>query len=141
MLDIFDPSIANALAGNDLNRASDYILRQLGSIVGLNIIASDGNTSIHSIEFRTRPLDSSGFGFEWRGFVGSSNSRDDGQLIYGAHMFPILDGHRVYLTKSCTLETTELIAYRYLLLTPEHAWRDLGWKTDSNREFEHWYLE
>lgn len=32
-------------------------------------------------------------------------------------------------------------AFRYLMLTPESGWEDLGWQIDEYGEFEHWYLE
>jgi hypothetical protein len=81
------------------------------------------------------------YALTWEGFIGSSSYRDDGKLVYGAHLFPLIGGKR-----SCVVRMEEETpkydyAFRYLMLTPENGWEDRGWQIDEYGEFEHWYLE
>ena len=59
-------------------------------------------------------------------------------FVYGAHLFPLIDKFRVYLSRAEESDKKPY-SFRDLLLTPEETWKDLGWQVDEYGEFEHWY--
>jgi hypothetical protein len=81
------------------------------------------------------------FELSWHGFIGVSSYRNDGILVYGAHLFPFIGGKRACIVRMHDGKPKYDFAFRYLMLTMENGWEDRGWHIDELGEFEHWYLD
>lgn len=141
MTELFDKSIAEKLTGVLLSEAKRQLVHSLRETTGLQLIECAEGSGIHCTNVYVDSGDESPFHICWRGFIGTSNYRDDGLFVYGAHLFPLLDGRRVYLSSPDDGGDKMPYSFRYLLLTPETGWQDLGWQFDEFGEFEHWYRE
>lgn len=139
MVDLFDKVIAEKLAGAALSDAKQHLISSLREKTGLPLLERDDNSETHCTEIYCDSIDESPFNLNWRGFIGTSDYRDDGRLVYGAHLFPLLDTFRVYLSHDDEERDAKPYSFRYLMLTPEDGWKDLGWQVDEYGEFEHWY--
>lgn len=140
MIDLFDKVIAENLTGPALSDAKQRLVSSLCEVTGLSLGKRNDNEAIHRTEVYSDLIDGSHFNLSWRGFIGTSDCRDDGKFVYGAHLFPLLDAFRIHLTQSADEDSdTKPYTFRYLLLTPEDGWKDLGWQVDEYGEFEHWY--
>ncbi|MBI1311129.1 hypothetical protein GC176_07455 [bacterium] len=139
MLDLFNKVFAEKLAGTALSDAKQQLVSSLREATGLPLLRRDDNNEIHCTEIYCNSIDGSPYNLSWRGFIGTSDYRDDGMFVYGAHLFPLLDMFRVHLLRADENEDSQPYTFRYLMLTPEDGWKDLGWQVDEYGEFEHWY--
>ena len=139
MVDLFDKVIAEKLAGAALSDAKQHLVSSLRETTGLPLLQRDDNSEIHRTEIYCDSINGSPFSLNWRGFIGTSDYRDDGMFVYGAHLFPLLDTFRVYLSHDDEERDAKPYSFRYLMLTPEDGWKDLGWQVDEYGEFDHWY--
>lgn len=139
MVNLFDKLIAEKLAGGALSDAKQHLISSLREATGLPLLERDENSEIHCTEIYCDSDDGSPFTLQWRGFIGTSEYREDGKLVYGAHLFPLLDTFRVNLLREDGERDCQPYSFRYLMLTPEDGWKDLGWQVDEYGEFEHWY--
>ena len=89
----------------------------------------------HRTEIETQ--NNKGFELNWKGFIGSTNYRDDGKLEFGAFLFPFIGEKRI----KAYCENDYDYAFRYLWLKQDGKWYDLGWQIDEHYEFEHWYIK
>ncbi|MGE0529427.1 MAG: hypothetical protein AB7P49_20415, partial [Bdellovibrionales bacterium] len=97
--------------------------------------------TIHRTDVCTLTGTENGFDLSWHGFIGSSDYRNDGILVYGAHLFPFIGGKRACVVRIQNSKGYFDLVYRYLMLTPETGWEDRGWQVDEYGEYEHWYLD
>ncbi|MCE9553256.1 MAG: hypothetical protein K8T91_07750 [Planctomycetes bacterium] len=141
MKQVFDAQIADRLAGNELDKARAYLLDSLRQATEIPLQLSGANQAIHCTDVCTIAAQATTFAMTWQGFIGSSTYRDDGILVYGAHLFPLIGGNRVCLARMQDGKPKYDYAFRYLMLSPENGWEDRGWQVDEYGEFEHWYLE
>lgn len=141
MVELFDKTIAECLTGKLLEDAKRELISSLCLVTELPLLERVGDDDIHCTEVYSDSSSSPPYNVSWRGFIGTSDCRDDGMFVYGAHLFPLLDSHRVYLSQMDNNGSTANCSFRYLMLTPEHGWKDLGWQVDEYGEFEHWYRE
>jgi len=139
MVDLFDKTNAEKLAGTALSEAKQHLVSTLRETTGLPLLERDDNSAIHCTEIYCDSNEISPYNISYRGFIGTSDCRDDGMFVYGAHLFPLLDMFRVYLSRTESQSDAKPYSFRYLLLTPEEDWKDLGWQVDEYGEFEHWY--
>jgi hypothetical protein len=141
MKQVFDAQIADALAGCELDEARTYLLGSLRQVTEIPLQFSGTAASIHHTDVCTVAPRATRFALTWEGFIGSSNYRDDGILVYGAHLFPLIGGQRSSVVRMQDGIPNYDYTYRYLMLTAENGWEDRGWQIDEYGEFEHWYLE
>ena len=139
MVNLFDKVIAEKLTGAALSDAKQHLVSSLCEKTGLPLQRRDDKSEIHCTEIYCNSIDGSPFSLKWRGFIGTSDYRHDGIFAYGAHLFPLLDTFRVYLSHDEKEHDAQLYSFRYIMLTLEDGWRDLGWQVDEYGEFEHWY--
>lgn len=137
---LFDAKLADQLSGSSLEEARAYLLG-LKQTTGIPLEICGEEKTIHCTDVHTYDLNASPFTLTWEGFIGSSNYRDDGILVYGAHLFPLIGGRRCCAVRMQSGTPSYDYAFRYLSLTPEDGWRDRGWMNDEYGEFEHWYIE
>lgn len=138
---VFDAQIAETLAGSDLHEARVYLLDSLRQVTQLPLELCGDARTIHCTDVRSIVPRANPYALTWEGFVGSSNHRDDGILVYGAQLFPLIGGKRSCVVRTQGGKPKYDFAFRYLMLTPEAGWEDRGWQIDEYGEFEHWYLE
>ena len=141
MKQLFDAQIAETLAGRELDEAREFLLSSLRNVTKIPLEPRGDADSIHCTDVHTVAAHPTPFALTWEGFIGSSDYRDDGLLVYGAHLFPLIGGRRACVMRMQGDEPTYEYAFRYLMLTPESGWKDLGWQIDEYDEFEHWYLK
>jgi len=141
MKQVFDAQIADTLAGSDLDEARVYLINSLRQVTEIPLELCGEAKTIHCTDVCTVSSHATPFALTWEGFIGSSNYRDDGILVYGAHLFPLIGGKRSCVVRTQDGKTNYDYAFRYLMLTPENGWEDRGWQVDEYGEFEHWYLE
>ncbi len=139
MLDLFDKVLAEKLAGAALSDAKQHLVSSLREKTGLPLQLRADNSEIHCTEIYCHSIDGSPSSLNWRGFIGTSDYRDNGIYVYGAHLFPLIDTYRVHLLRNDEERDAKPYSFRYLMLTPEDGWKDLGWQVDEYGEFEHWY--
>ena len=149
MEQLFDKQKAENLARVDLDEARAYLVRGLSEVTGIPLEyfadphtreSPIGNT-IHCTDVRSPEVSSTEYSLTWKGFIASSDFRDDGILVFGAHLFPIIGGRRACLQRQRGEARSYDYAFRYLMLTKENGWEDRGWHVDEYGEFEHWYSE
>jgi hypothetical protein len=141
MKQVFDAQIAETLTGSELDEGRAYLLNSLRQVTQIPLeLCGEANT-IHCTDVHTVVPETTLFALTWEGFIGSSNYRDDGILVYGAHLFPLIGGERACIVRMQDGKPNYDYAFRYLMLTPEDGWEDRGWQIDDYGEFEHWYLE
>ena len=92
-------------------------------------------------DVRSTEGDKTAYSLTWKGFISSSDCRDDGLLLFGAHLFPIVGGRRACIQRQHAAGYSYDLAFRYLMLTQEKGWEDRGWQLDDFEEFEHWYCD
>jgi hypothetical protein len=141
MAELFDKTIAETLDGAQLKDARRQLISSLCEMTGLPLVEHGDNRDIHCTEIYCESPSGPPYNLTWRGFIGTSDYRDDGMFVYGAHLFPMLDNLRVYLSRSSGSDAPKPYTFRYLMLTPEDGWKDLGWQVDEYGEFEHWYVD
>ena len=146
---LFDKQKAEHLAGVDLDEARNYLVRGLRKATGIPLeYFADPHTTkspiantIHCTDVRSPEVSATEYSLTWKGFIGSSDFRDDGILVFGAHLFPIIAGRRACLQRQHEETRSYDYAFRYLMLTEENGCEDRGWHVDEYGEFEHWYSE
>lgn len=141
MEQVFEKVIAERLAGSALRDARIYLLRTLCEATGIPLELRDNGNSIHHTDIGTLETTGSPFELTWKVFISSSDYRDDGVLVFGAHLFPLIGGIRTCLLRTDKRVQQYDFAFRYLMLTKEEGWKDLGWQLDENGEFEHRYCD
>ncbi len=141
MIELFDKAIAEKLTGPSLEGAKRQLVVSLRETTGIPLEKRVDDSAIHCTDVYCDSDDEPPYNLSWRGFIGTSDYRDDGMFVYGAHLFPLLDNHRVYISRPDESGSTKSYSFRYLMLTPEDGWKDLGWQVDEHGEFEHWYRE
>ncbi len=141
MKQVFDTQIAVTLVGSDLHEARVYLLHGLRQVTQIPLELCGDAKTIHCTDVCSVVPQPTPFALTWEGFIGSSNYRDDGKLVYGAHLFPLIGGKRSCVVRMKEGNPKYDYAFRYLMLTPENGWEDLGWQIDEYGEFEHWYLD
>ncbi len=141
VIQVFDAHVAETLAGSDLHEARDYLLHGLRQFTKIPLEFCGDAKTIHCTEIYSVVPHATPFALTWEGFIGSSSFRDDGKLVYGAHLFPLIGGERSCVVRLKNGNPAYDYAFRYLMLTPESGWEDRGWQTDEYGEFEHWYLK
>lgn len=138
---LFGKLTADKLSGAALDESRQYLIRGLRQATGIPFELCGDANSIHCTDICTRDIDASPFTLTWQGFIGSSDYRDDNVLVFGAHLFPLVGGIRACLVHCDAKLQRYDYAYRYLMLTVEDGWKDIGWQVDEYGEFEHWYRE
>ena len=138
---VFDARLAEQLSGAALEEAREFLLNGLKQATGIPLEICGEEKTIHCTDVHTSDPKASPFTLTWEGFIGSSNYRDDGIVVYGAHLFPLIGGRRCCVLRMRAGTTSYDYAFRYLMLTPEEGWQDRGLTIDEYGEFEHWYIE
>ncbi len=142
---LFDKEEAEKLSGPALDTAREFLIEGLREATGIRLeYFADPETlalgsTIHCTDIRTEVPLKAEYALSWKGFIGSSDCRDDGLLVFGAHLFPLIGGVRTCLQRTHSGTQTYDYAFRYLMLTKECGWEDRGWQVDAYGEFEHWY--
>ena len=141
MHDVFVEKTAETLAGAELHAARKYLVDSLRQFIAIPLESCGEAETIHCTDVCTVTGKEIWFDLSWQGFIGSSNYRNDGILVYGAHLFPLIGGLRTCVVRVENNKGNYDFAFRYLMLTPENGWEDRGWQLDEYGEFEHWYLD
>lgn len=94
MKQLFDTQIAETLTGRDLDEAREFLLSSLRNATGIPLELCGEVKTIHCTDVHTVGAQPTPFTLTWEGFIGSSDYRDDGLLVYGAHLFPLIGGRR-----------------------------------------------
>jgi hypothetical protein len=139
MHDLFISQIADKLAETDLQLARDYLVHSLSKFTAIPLALCGKAETIHCTDVCSVIRKVTPFELSWQGFIGSSSYRNDGMLVFGAHLFPFIGGTRSCVVRIEDGKPTYDFAFRYLMLTPENGWEDRGWQVDEYGEFEHWY--
>ncbi|RDH41257.1 hypothetical protein [Zooshikella ganghwensis] len=140
---LFSKEYAENLKGQDLISAKESLVISLSEYLSLKfeIFGDIDKDNIHSTEIRSISTDSP-YTLRWRGYIGTTNYRDDDQYEYGAFLFPLIGDSRACVIRHTDDEETVYdYAYRYLILKIDGKWYDLGWQIDEFYEFEHWYIK
>ena len=104
---VFSRTDAESLAGVELDEARRWLLSSLAEVTGIPLeYYNDQHTAnspiantIHCTDFRSVETAGTEYSLAWSGFIGSSDCRDDGILVFGAHLFPRIGGLRACLLR------------------------------------------
>jgi hypothetical protein len=141
MDDVFVGRIAEELAGVKLQAARTFLVESLRRFIAIPLEPCGEAKTIHCTDVCTTAGTEAWFELSWQGFIASSDYRNDGTLVYGAHLFPFIGGKRACVMRIENEKGSYNFAFRYLMLTHENGWEDRGWQVDEYGEFEHWYLD
>ena len=136
---LFSKQYAENLKEQELVRAKQSLVKSLSDFLQIEFEIYNDKDDIHFTEIRSIS-DKNPYSLIWKGFIGSTDYRYDGQFEYGAFLFPLIGNIRACVMRTKEEEFYYDNAFRYIWLKIDGKWHDMGWQIDENYEFEHWYI-